>query len=249
MSDYLSNLVARSLNPTEAIQPRLASLFEPPRVVATTIHGDSFDQAGVEGGVTLEETAFDVPAEPQFRRAAESQPSGTDLHLSPSALQQNLGDLQATYQSLSVVSEPPATQPSAGRLPQRLDLDRSTLPTVAVTREANVALLSAALPQQNGPALSPAILRLEPIPVRITRLSTAVTVDARPHGTPYVVPTRTESFEANSEPGPTIRVTVGRIEVRAIPPPARPAPHSRPARSGPMLSLEEYLKQRQGGQR
>jgi hypothetical protein len=45
---------------------------------------------------------------------------------------------------------------------------------------------------------------------------------------------------------PAIRVTIGRIEVRAItPPPVPPAP----ARPGPELSLDDYLKQHNGGQR
>ena len=51
--------------------------------------------------------------------------------------------------------------------------------------------------------------------------------------------------------GPAIRVTVGRIEVRAItpPPPMPPAQRTTPARPGPKLSLDDYLKQRSGGQR
>ena len=41
----------------------------------------------------------------------------------------------------------------------------------------------------------------------------------------------------------------GRIEVRAVTPPARRAAPAKPARSGPMLSLDDYLRQRQGGER
>jgi hypothetical protein len=50
---------------------------------------------------------------------------------------------------------------------------------------------------------------------------------------------------------PAIRVTIGRIEVRAItPPPPRPrAQRTMPARPGPELSLDDYLKQHNGGQR
>jgi len=48
-----------------------------------------------------------------------------------------------------------------------------------------------------------------------------------------------------STPAPTIQVTIGRIEVRATPP---PAPHSQPKRSGPpVMGLEEYLNQRAKG--
>lgn len=47
---------------------------------------------------------------------------------------------------------------------------------------------------------------------------------------------------------PTIQVTIGRVEVRATPLPA-PAP-KRPRAKPPVMSLDEYLRQRnQGGQR
>ncbi len=49
---------------------------------------------------------------------------------------------------------------------------------------------------------------------------------------------------------PAIRVTIGRIEVRAItPPPMPPAQQTTPVRPGPELSLDDYLKQHNGGQR
>jgi hypothetical protein len=46
---------------------------------------------------------------------------------------------------------------------------------------------------------------------------------------------------------PTINVTIGRIEVRATPPPRAPAPAPRPP--APVMSLDEYLRQRAGGNR
>jgi hypothetical protein len=55
--------------------------------------------------------------------------------------------------------------------------------------------------------------------------------------------TREFSVEA---PSPTIRVTIGRVEVRAAP----QAPARRPERKPvPALSLEDYLRQRNGGRR
>lgn len=46
---------------------------------------------------------------------------------------------------------------------------------------------------------------------------------------------------------PTVRVTIGRVEVRAILPPTSPPPRIPPARRGPALSLDDYLKQRNEG--
>jgi hypothetical protein len=45
---------------------------------------------------------------------------------------------------------------------------------------------------------------------------------------------------------PTIKVTIGRIDVRAIMP-AAPAPRPAPSRQSPRLSLGDYLKQSNGG--
>ena len=50
---------------------------------------------------------------------------------------------------------------------------------------------------------------------------------------------------------PLIRVTIGRIEVRAVLPRPALSPPSAPARppSAPALGLDDYLKQRNGGSR
>jgi hypothetical protein len=48
---------------------------------------------------------------------------------------------------------------------------------------------------------------------------------------------------------PVIRVTIGRIEVRAVTPPVPPASRPAPTRSSSSVSLAEYLQQRSKGQR
>lgn len=74
-------------------------------------------------------------------------------------------------------------------------------------------------------------------------------VDHLPDQRQEQAPRETRAF-APEPPAPTIRVAIGRIEVRAItPPPAPPARRELPVRSGPALSLDDYLKQRNGGQR
>jgi hypothetical protein len=45
---------------------------------------------------------------------------------------------------------------------------------------------------------------------------------------------------------PTVHVTIGRIEVRATPPPV-PPPKQRT--TPPVMSLDDYLRQRDGGRR
>jgi hypothetical protein len=54
--------------------------------------------------------------------------------------------------------------------------------------------------------------------------------------------------QARANQAPTIRVTIGRIEIRAAMPPA-PPPRARPVRRQPALPLEQYLQRRNEGRR
>jgi hypothetical protein len=79
--------------------------------------------------------------------------------------------------------------------------------------------------------------------------------DTRPSTAPrpeLIAEPRTDQQPSESEktPSPTVQVTIGRVEVRAAPPP--PAPLKRPpSRSQPeaTLSLDDYLRQRSEGRR
>lgn len=57
------------------------------------------------------------------------------------------------------------------------------------------------------------------------------------------------SAAEKSTSAPTIRVTIGRIEVRAIMPTKEPTARPPSTRPRPKLSLDDYLKQQNGGQR
>ena len=58
-----------------------------------------------------------------------------------------------------------------------------------------------------------------------------------------------QALQQREAPAPSIRVTIGRIEVRAIMPAKEPAARPPTRRPGPKLSLDDYLKQQNGGQR
>ena len=63
------------------------------------------------------------------------------------------------------------------------------------------------------------------------------------------MPGSSHPLSAPSKPvQPTIQVTIGRVEVRAVTPPAPPAKPPRPA-PAPSLALDDYLKQRREGRR
>lgn len=89
----------------------------------------------------------------------------------------------------------------------------------------------------------------EPVLIRETSPSRQASVVARPQVTPYIEPATPvlAGPTAKSDPTPAIQVTIGRIEVRATPPPAPATRKERP--KPPVMSLDEYLRQRAGGDR
>jgi hypothetical protein len=84
-----------------------------------------------------------------------------------------------------------------------------------------------------GPAAEPAAEPKRPAPAVVPA--------------PAPQPTRAAWPELASEAAPTVQVTIGRIEVRAILP-APPAPAAPPVRR-PATSLEDYLRARNGENR
>jgi hypothetical protein len=77
---------------------------------------------------------------------------------------------------------------------------------------------------------------------------TPVPVAARPAGQTSRAEKRAEAAARAEDGGPpVVRVTIGRVEVRAVTPPAQsPAGPAAKKRAAPTLSLEDYLKQRRG---
>ena len=90
----------------------------------------------------------------------------------------------------------------------------------------------------------------EPVSVHARLSSTPAMPVVQPHVTLYREPPISISSEGTAmpEPAPTIKITIGRVDVRAIMP-AAPAPRPAPTRPSPALSLDDYLKQREGGRR
>ncbi len=90
---------------------------------------------------------------------------------------------------------------------------------------------------------------------RLTDRPDAESIVIRPHVAVYAA-THIENAgrvpvegRARSNEPASVNVTIGRVEVRAIMPDARPAPRPRTTKSGPSVSLDEYLKRRNEGQR
>lgn len=72
-----------------------------------------------------------------------------------------------------------------------------------------------------------------------------------PITTAPLLPSRVEERRRGPDKGqPIVRVTIGRIEVNTPPgPPRQPAPRQAPTSVRPVRTLDDYLRQRRGGQR
>lgn len=99
---------------------------------------------------------------------------------------------------------------------------------------------------------------LPPVPSPGAQASLDTSEDAAPPVAPRMVRPQLDGYlerglqepraAAPESSAPAIRVTIGRIEVRAItPPPVPPAQRPTTFRPGPELSLDDYLKQHNGG--
>ncbi len=92
---------------------------------------------------------------------------------------------------------------------------------------------------------SPVIAHLEPSENQPLRTPTPARILAQPRlVVPHVQLKANAPAETTAKPAPTIQVTIGRIEVRATPPPSQPPQRQRSV--PPVMSLEEYLRQRSG---
>ena len=58
-----------------------------------------------------------------------------------------------------------------------------------------------------------------------------------------------EDRQEKASPAPIIKVSIGRVEVRALGRQTPPAPRAKPSQPGPALTLDQYLKQRDEGKR
>lgn len=266
MSDYLNNLVARALNLTPVVQPRLASLFEP------SVGGGvapSFEPETVRESLTaLEQSHQTSPVSVELAPAPLSQPR-TPISVEPGegevgpkprsrigsfelheefkeaeykeaeSKEQFLPRAAALVQAplLSSPMAPPSAPPASNALIGSL--------TQASVAEQNAQTDSA----QPQPSASNISARVEPAATQPLRPSTPAIMVRQPDSPP-IIPTRRvikQTAEAVETPQ-TISVTIGRIDVRAVFP-QTPAPRVSRTEQPAAMSLDEYLKQRSGGRR
>jgi hypothetical protein len=248
MNDFLGQLIVRSLNQIPLIQPRLPTVFEP--INGDALHG-RVEPAPVappplSAGVTFtpfKQTLLAVPTtdetDPVSPASARVMKNGGDNEPSP-----RRPSAQPKPRSPVFEPEPPAITPrpeSAGYPDppvRQATRAQQCKPATAIRPLSPRARVS----EQSGQADSP-VIPSEPVSAGAAGVSPKPVVHQRPTAN-LLRPALPMSPNQHTSPPPVIHVTIGRVDVRAI----LPAPQTRRTspQPAPRLSLEDYLKRRNG---
>jgi hypothetical protein len=222
----VSREVTPTIQPTlEAPAPETAAPSAPPaqvEAVAPVAQPDLSEVPPDSSQPSPTEEHQPSPVRSEARQPARTQPPGT-------------ASVIPVEVRLAPATEPAAPTPPAPSASAPL-AQRST-PRPAVPGEAPPQIEPAAPLAKTEPVPSlaaPEILG-EPVPLR---------EDERPPVEPLLVEPRVHQTKADQ--GPTVRVTIGRIEVRAALP-TTPPQRAQPVRRRPALPLDQYLKRRSEG--
>ena len=276
MSDYLNNLVVRTLQRQEVVRPRLASHFEPsaigplpapPADVETT----SFGQPQATPSSSLQ-----LPVAPP----PESRPPAPPLAHLPARRETFTREVERNglevrlFEAPAIREREPAPAPPVpfveaksedeARPPSHAQTEKPA-PVVVVrhdTRDGHDPKSAAKV--EGAPtvgATSGLEARLAALEVRRSNdtgrlgagwqgpseVTQEAPTPAAPYFSPRVAPPA-RGFESPPE-RPHITVTIGRVDVRAVFPTPADTPRPAAPRPGSTTPLAEYLKQRERGQR
>jgi hypothetical protein len=273
MSDFFGNLAARSLQPDPTgapiLQPRLPSLFEPPK---------GAEPGGVPGFAPPAERIVsapalhlghepDLPHDPQLRAQRSTilpdEPTPTRRHIPerepsvppessppeplavpPERTIQTRFEREMVVRDQSIPKIEAAVPQPAGQDSQREPASSpSQQPTASPSQQAQTAEETAIRENPVERTIRPrvAIFPLQPSEPKDLSVSAPIPQVLRP---PEPAP------QAESPQDATVRIHIGRIEVRAVnSPPTIQAVRPAPPPHGPKLTLDDYLRQRNEGKR
>ena|SRR5947209_13927536 len=254
MNNFLDNVAARSLNLLPLVRPRLASRFEPLSPVGGFGVAPAFAADTIEGEQHAPLVAAQPLAQTTNARAFESK--RTQAHAPQvSDVSQQAGDAAEQVESAPAQALRSARAQTSVQ-PIKIERAHAQTPTTA-TGETQIQASAVAHDAQQVDNATRGVVEHESefnLDSRIRRIMAGQLDAQRERLTPPMQPlrepppmSRAEARELPSR-APTIRITIGRIEVRAVTSSA-PAERRAPARPKPMLSLEDYLQQRNGGRR
>jgi hypothetical protein len=261
MSDFLTRLAARTLGVGSFVQPSLPAVFAGP--------------AGMLGAEPLDESISSAPPEvsnADHERRLPSSSRPTDAQRGSVSRQPRVaGQVETTAPAIGV-EQASAAGGSDSTADAASDPRHATAAPAAIARaplvitndaprtaraQAPRAATPGTLPASGGEPLVPSVSDRPARPV-----GGLLSADVRPSSTtprPRVSASlRLDALDSAASLGsrttatpaaaPTVRITIGRVEVRAVTPPDAERPRRRDASETPRMSLSEYL-QRRGGAR
>jgi len=268
MSDFLTNLAVRSVGAAGAIQPRLPALFEPPRPTGRSLPAPVIDSPAEQTQdevsqpprnsdpasewAPVRRTPREIPRPGEQPEEAQvtSRPIVPVPQLSPTPV------VRPAPETKSVGPQPPVPRPPAQPLWQPPAVPAAARPVPEI-RERMEPAPAPQLPRPERKSPSVETVEARPLAPRAALPPSAPPEAPRAAVRPLVKPRVTPRFEsprtAAAAPRakaaePVIHVTIGRIEVRATPPPAETRKER--AAAAPVMSLDQYLRSRakRGGQ-
>jgi hypothetical protein len=241
MSNFLNNLVARTLNLAPVVQPRITSRFEPLTAPDRSVE--------VEAPPTEPHVVTKI-VEP---RVAEPAPVVITPQVEPRVdFQQVINTIRNSYFDKHEVVQLPVVEKMHERVhtETRINTEKSTDSRLEI-RENRILEPARGIEQKNpfNPRLNtpePAAPVVKEVPVT-TPQPIVPRVVTRIEPAPVAPAPRFEiPPPPQVEPTETINVTIGRVDVRAVF--SSHAPKA-PARTSNVNSLDDYLKQRSEGRR
>ena len=212
MSDYLTNLAARALGMSVVARPR-RPLFEPRRGAPETRLPIEADRDGAEPDARAPDLVADSPVRGPAEPAAIREREGTSAP-----------DGDPGPPRVAAPSRPPGRGRSRAETAPPRPAEHGAARSAAKGREAPAAPREPETPRPG--------MRTQPArPAEPVRAVAAPVLAARPPR-PQV--------SARDAPAPTVRVTIGRVDVRAVTPEQPPEPQRKPRRA-PRMSLDDYL--------
>lgn len=245
MSDLFTRLAVQTLGRVQGVQPMIASSFAPGRPLVGETFSDSFHRAqaetheeetevlpGTEGPAVFSKPSSSSPKE--FERISSSFTRGLTDHPTEDPVEENPTlpldrSAEEDKRDGSDRRSLDGWHSAAGNLPddQRQPHIKSGL--------AKHALAESNLRNHKEVVLKERSIKRREAP-ELPSLSQSFNIDT------------VSLLSEPPAPRPTVHVTIGRVEVKAIMPPVQPE-RPKPSRPGPTLSLEAYLKQRNEGER
>jgi hypothetical protein len=222
MSDFLSNLIARSFTDAPVIQPRVPSLFE-------TAADEFFDESqSFEPAPAAPETITPANAPlPVLKPTPVNETAMTKLGTDTSDASDTVAERHLPNLDRLAQQNPPLTPQAPQSGEQTAEVTKTEIKTKRVIIPADSFRDAEKDADKKHRASEPP---LQPRSVQARRRKDFWPV---------------EQWSQTS--APIIRVTIGRVEVREVHPPP-PAP-KQPKPAPPKLSLEDYLHKRDGGSR